>query len=408
MKATTFLALVFGVMLGVAGTFAGLYATGAFEVEDSSPRVAQQKSSDDSSESVGDSDVAIEKPEITPETGGNSASTNESASHKAETDPSKPDSAEGSVATEETSETNEGDTGSVSDVASNKDADIDAVKEALKEALGGLGGELPEGVELEDLLGGPKVELRASVSGTVVDGSGAPMAGAKIYADYSEEASSNGGMSISIVGYANDNDSGTLIATTDGSGNWQADVSRKVAEKAKLRVMLTAKSEGFAESKTQTVTVKNGDAKQGIKLTLRGAGSLNGYVRDERGGGVEGVSVSLQKSLSNGFGTFVSFGSGGKYSAKTDASGFYRIENIPEGSYSLRLKALGVREVSGPKEVTIKVGVETSAPAEFVVAQTTALKLRVVDEDGKPVRSYVTVTVEGEGGKALKTLSGMS
>ncbi|MDC1141524.1 carboxypeptidase regulatory-like domain-containing protein [Planctomycetota bacterium] len=413
MKAPTFLALVFGVIVGVAGTFMGLHTIGALDAGDNSPRVAKQQA-DSTDEPIDNTTVEIKTPVILDDTEDaddadepgkaktvNKPSDPESTNSPLEAAPAKPDNP--------TAESGNTHPGQPTD-----EEKLDAIQDALKNALEGLdgleglGGEIPDAETLEGILGGPKVDLNASISGTVVDTNGVPIANARIYADFMEEASAGGAMSLAISRTSGDDD-GNVIATTDGAGNWQADVSRKIAEKAKLRVSLVAKSDGYAESEVKSVHVKNGDTKEGVKLTLRGAGSLVGYVRDERGGGVEGVAVTLQKGASSfGGGTFVMMGGSGKLSARTDSSGFYRIEEIPEGSYSFSLKADGIREVSGPKRVEIKVGVENTAPAEFVVAQTTALKLTLVNEDGTPVRSFVTVKVEDENGNAVKTLNGMT
>ncbi|MEE9312432.1 MAG: hypothetical protein V3V10_08480, partial [Planctomycetota bacterium] len=66
MKATTFLALIFGVMLGVGGTFAGLYATNSFGAEDNAPQIAKaqpEKEAETDKEVI----AKIEKPELLPE-----------------------------------------------------------------------------------------------------------------------------------------------------------------------------------------------------------------------------------------------------------------------------------------------------------------------------------------------------
>lgn len=403
MKASIFFALIIGVIIGVVGTFGGLYATGSLSTDNSKQRVvARNNLGADLVEDKGTGEA--NRPEVVPSTIDKPALKEDDISHKLE--PCEP-----SDVTEPTEV--EADGVGIDPVLEYPESIDEAHRKASSNGLRRLedGSGIPEGFDADEiggmLFGGIKIDLDASLAGTVVDSNGLPISNAKVYATYSEKINSSRGMSVAIAGLVLGGED-TPIATTDASGNWTAQISRKVSEKSKLRVSLTAKSDSFADSKNESVTVKNGDSKEGINLILRGAGSATGYVRDQSGAGVEGISVSLNKGQSGLFGGgFIMPGSGGGLSGKTDSSGFFRISNVPEGSYMFRIKAAGVREVSGPKEVTIAAGVETSAPVDFVVAKTTALRLKMVDEEGRALIGYVTVEVIGTNGELVKSMNGM-
>lgn len=293
--------------------------------------------------------------------------------------------------------------------------DLKAEAEKLAERLrnGELPGRLEGGPpELDDLFGGPQVDFTATISGTVLDTVGAPVAGASVYAEYSEALEQGDGnnrrVSIAIA-RSGDGNRGTPMATTDAAGNFSATINRKISEKVSLSVSLSAAAENYADSKSQRIALKNGDTKDGIKLTLRGAGSVSGRVVDASGRGVEGVKVTI----GSGDGSFVIMGDDGETdmpgrgaskSATTDAAGNFSVTSLAEGRYKPRLRATGWRQVSGPTEVTVKPGVDTKCPADFVMAAAAGVKIKVTGPDGKAVQGYASVRFK-EGATNVKTMS---
>ncbi|MCB9933755.1 MAG: carboxypeptidase regulatory-like domain-containing protein [Planctomycetes bacterium] len=270
----------------------------------------------------------------------------------------------------------------------------------------------PEDVEdFENIFNGPKVDFSATISGQVVDGAGVPVAGASLHANYSENYSSDGGgRRVAFVMSNSDGDSGAVIATTDGGGFFTATINRQISEKASLQVSLTAAADGYAESKKETFTLKNGDNKENIKLTLRGAGSVTGRVVDGSGVGVAGVKVSLNTAGGGNYfgdGVEIDFGGGGgKYNGTTDATGEFRIEGVAEGRYKFRLKGAGYRQVSGPTEIDVKSGESARAPADFQVAITASMAVKFTSTEGTPVQGWASVKIIGEGGKVAKHMNG--
>ena len=290
-----------------------------------------------------------------------------------------------------------------------KDAlgDVNNLKD-LANRLKDAGLEDPE--NFENIFNGPKVDFTATIGGQALDALGVPVAGASVHANFSENYSSDeGGRSVRLV-MAVGEDKGSVVATTDGGGYWTATINRKVSEKASLNVSLVASADGYADSEKKTVTLKNEDNKEGIKLTLRGAGSVSGRVVNAHGMGVEGVTVSLRTGGNGFFGgdeIEIDFGgSGGKHSAVTDGAGEFLIEGVPEGRYKFKLSGTGYRQISGPTEIDVKSGQSHRAPADFQVAVTGSLVAKFTDLEGNPVRGWATLTIKDGDGKVVKRLSG--
>lgn len=263
--------------------------------------------------------------------------------------------------------------------------------------------------EIEEMFKGKQVDFNASVAGQVFDAGGVPVAGATVYASYSEDYTANdNGRTVRFVTASGDSDRGQPIATTDGSGNFTADIKRKISEKASLRVSLVAGADTYADSKENSVTLKNGDKKEGVKLELRGAGGVTGRVVTAGGMGVEGVTIGLNPVSGGGFGDTMYFDMGGKgkYSATTDVGGNFTIEGIPEGRYKFKLSGSGYRQVSGPTEVDVKTGLVTNASTDFQVAVTSSMGAAFVDAEGKPVRGWATIKFSDDSGKLIKQLQG--
>lgn len=270
---------------------------------------------------------------------------------------------------------------------------------------------LPDPDSYETIFNGSKTEFTATLGGQVMDAMGMPVAGASVHANFSENYSSDeGGRTVRLV-MAVGEEKGSVIATTDGGGYWTATVNRKVSEKASLNVSLVAGAQGYADSKKETVTLKNEDKRDNIKLTLRGAGSVSGRVVNAHGMGVEGVTVSLRSGGGDMFGgdnIEIDFGGSGagKHSAVTDGAGEFQIEGVPEGRYKFKLTGAGYRQISGPTEIDVKSGQAHRAPTDFQVETTASVSAKFVGADGKPVRGFATFIIKDGEGKVVKRLNG--
>lgn len=254
----------------------------------------------------------------------------------------------------------------------------------------------------------PKEAFTGSIRGTVVDGNGLPVSGARVHGTYGESMGSNSRMI--RIAFGGRSDEGEVLATTDGSGAFLIDVSREVSKGASVVANLTARADGHAESESLSVTIKPGETKEGVALKLRQPGSVSGRVLDQSGAGVAGAVVSLSSpGGAGGMDLRIEMpGQRGKYSAVTDAAGEYRIEQVPHGKYTMRLEAAGWRQVSGPTFMDAEAGKDTRASADFVVKATTSVKVHLRSTDGTPLRGWVTVELKDSAGKSVWKQQGMT
>jgi hypothetical protein len=280
-----------------------------------------------------------------------------------------------------------------------------SVEDRIKQQLAKLE---EAGLDIDSVMGARKADFEATISGQVVDTQGTPVAGAAVKARFSEGFSQDrGGRSVRFV-MDDESGEGETIATTDGGGYWTAGINRKVRERAALTVRLTASAATFADSEEASVSLKNGDSREGIKLTLRGAGSVTGRVVDAHGVGVAGVTVSLntsQDSLGGGRVVFELPG-GARHAAMTDLAGEFLIEGVPEGRYQFQLTATGYRQTSGPTAIDVKAGQVHSAPADFTVAPTGSITATLLDAEGNPPAGWVSVNVKNNEGRVIKRMNG--
>jgi hypothetical protein len=236
--------------------------------------------------------------------------------------------------------------------------------------------------------GEQNVPFEAILAGVVVTSQGLPVAGAEIHAGIAEQTTiaATGGR----VQFAMESSGGgraEVIAITDGAGEFHAVIRRDTREGAMLRVTLRARAGGYADSVSTTTTLRNGGRRDGLKLELRGAGSVSGRVVDGHGLGVGGVEVAVGGRTMD-LGSFV-YTSGGedRKSAITGPGGDFVIENVPEGRHQLTTTGAGVRLVSGPREIEVRAGMDTRAPADYVVECVAGLRLRLLNPDGNPAVS---------------------
>lgn len=279
----------------------------------------------------------------------------------------------------------------------------------LRDALDKIKDKSPEELDPEEVLSdmmGKRVDYSVTLSGTVTDSLGNPVAGAEVLAETQETM--DGGSALMVFSTAS---AGNRIAVTDAAGAFSGTLTTKVTENSKVSVILRSRAKGHGESKKVTVEVKHGETKEGIALRLLGAGIVTGRVVDAAGQGVAGCTVSLNSMARDGSPLFiesdVEVGSGGRNRAITDATGEYRFEDVAEGSYRLNLRSPGFKEKSGPRSVEVKAGQIVRVDNDFVVAATTSLKVKLVTETGQPAQGWATVEFESSEGKVVEKRQGM-
>jgi hypothetical protein len=241
---------------------------------------------------------------------------------------------------------------------------------------------------------GRTVDFEVTISGTVVDAHGRPVANAAIDSSITERAE----RSVRIK-------SGPVFARTDSDGTFTGTLKSKAGDKGTTSVILVASATGHADSNPLTLEIANGTAKTGVRIALRAAGSVMGRAVDRNGIGVPGVTVTLAPRAGDsgiqvgGPGTVSSGSSAPK--GVSDANGDFVVQDLPAGSFNITVSARGYKEFSGPRTVDVKVDTVNRLTAEIVVTPTTCLRARLTGEDGAPLRGYVQVKLtDAEGAKA--------
>jgi hypothetical protein len=175
---------------------------------------------------------------------------------------------------------------------------------------------------------GRTVDFEVTISGTVVDAHGRPVANAAIDSSITERAE----RSVRIK-------SGPVFARTDSDGTFTGTLKSKAGDKGTTSVILVASATGHADSNPLTLEIANGTAKTGVRIALRAAGSVMGRAVDRNGIGVPGVTVTLAPRAGDsgiqvgGPGTVSSGSSAPK--GVSDANGDFVVQDLPAGSFNL-------------------------------------------------------------------------
>ena len=242
---------------------------------------------------------------------------------------------------------------------------------------------------------GQQIDFEATISGRVTDSTNVGIQGAEVYVDITEAVKIGDSSAMIMMSYGTP--AGEKLAVTDANGDYSVKIKRKVGEKSVVHATVTAKAEGFANSKEHKVTLNNGDDKTETNLVVRGAGSVAGRVVDGSGRGVAGAKVSLKTARSGGFGRMTYIGGEKDLEAVTDAAGTFRINRVPQGRYEFEVFAAGYELTAGAKIVTVEIGVEAVVDTDFVVERVTSLKLKLVDSQGNAIHGWVEVGKVGNG-----------
>lgn len=175
-----------------------------------------------------------------------------------------------------------------------------------------------------------------TLTGTVTNTSGAPLANAQVT-------------------------SGNASATTTADGTYTlTSVNAGTAT-------VTASLSGY-QSASQNVTVTAGSTNNvpTIQLAPTNPGSINGSVVDSKGNGITGASVT-----------------GAGLSAVTDSSGAYTLSNVPAGTVALTASAPTYQPAS--ESVTVTAGNTTSAPALTLASNLGNVTGKVMDSSNNAI-----------------------
>ncbi|HSK22153.1 MAG TPA: carboxypeptidase regulatory-like domain-containing protein [Egicoccus sp.] len=201
----------------------------------------------------------------------------------------------------------------------------------------------------------------ASVSGQVLDGSGAPVAG----------------VTVTVGGPS----SATL--TTDGQGRY------RLANRTQFgaySVVITVPT-GFAAGGaiTRTVNLAEGSSAT-ADFRLIETAAVAGQVTDATGAGLSGVQVALS----------------GGVTVATDGQGRYRFANLTPGSFTVTVTVPTGFAAGGVTARTVNLASGSSASADFTLAAVASIAGQVLDAAGAPVAG-VTVSLSGAGTGTTQT-----
>lgn len=184
----------------------------------------------------------------------------------------------------------------------------------------------------------------SAVTGRVVDARGEPVPGARVLL-HQDRASASWP---------------TRSGATDSSGRFE------FAGLPAGAFLLFATAPGRGAAQHDTIALRAGQ-RAAVELTLGGAGSVAGAVRDANGVSVEGARVGLE-------------GAPRVPEARTDANGHYRLEGVPAGSAEVvARRAEGEPPVVG----SVEVPAGSTATLDFELPDSALLAGRVRTEGGQ-------------------------
>jgi hypothetical protein len=163
------------------------------------------------------------------------------------------------------------------------------------------------------------------------------------------------------------------------------------------------------------VSIKPGDVRDGINITLPGSGTISGTVTDENGDPVEGVTVSVLQPAFSGNRRQLSPVAhiGGR---ATDDQGHYRLYAVPPGQYVVSARPESAvlpdgyastyfptaTSASNARGITIGVAQDLEhVDITLARAATARVTGMVVNAKGDPVRARVTMIPPARSGRSL-------
>ncbi len=209
-----------------------------------------------------------------------------------------------------------------------------------------LGLQLPHEEELRIRLE-RGVQLRGRVLGE--GGAALPEARVRLHSGESPEG---------VVAVQRQAAEGSQVVSTDANGDFQ------ILGVTPGRVTLDALASGYQPSKLLHLDLPPEGVVEGVELVLKPGATLEGRVTNARGEAVEGAYLSLDRQ-----------------SATSDEAGFYRLEGLPPGLGTVRVRHRAYQAAS--REVEIVLG--ELPTADFVLEGGWSIAGRVVDGEEQPV-----------------------
>jgi large repetitive protein len=272
--------------------------------------------------------------------------------------------------------------------------------EAVKE--GYLTSSLPGVATSVDKPGTANLALRraASVAGKVVDESGKPVPGARIAVAQELNFRDLRGRGLA----------GAAAALMGRSANSGADGTFRLRNVVPARNLeLEASKSGFATAKQPGVTLKPGDAMQGVSFVLKKGLQARGRVVDAQGQPVSGAEIRLAFREAGARAARMQFRLMGMDREKPDASsaadGTFLVGGLSVGQYAASISRQGFAQKSVPS-LAVKSG-EDNVWAPITLTAGIALTGVVRDSSGDAIPGAQILAIEpGSGGRPFDASTG--
>lgn len=231
----------------------------------------------------------------------------------------------------------------------------------------------------------------ATISGTVLDQRGQPVAGASVRATFDPAVASP---AEPAEGSRRRIRTTTMtLATTEADGSYTARVTLFVpAETGSITLKLSALHAAYIADAPLEITVNREETRTGIDLSMTLGATVKGTVRDAYGAPIEGAKVyaGAGQSAKRG-GRSATIGS-----AVTDAQGQYVMQGLRTGEMWVSANATGYGPQDKGVDLNVTVGQEYLAP-DITLAMQTALKFKVYGGEFSSGKVGVTITpIEGK------------
>ncbi len=232
---------------------------------------------------------------------------------------------------------------------------------------------------------GPSLALQpaAAIEGTVVDGTGAPVAGAKLTLD---QRRAEGVLMFRMGGPSSE-----ASAVSSSRGRFRLGPIDSGA-----MYDLTARAKGFAPGTKEVAGLEARKTLRGMRVELDPGQAVVGHLVDEQGNSIAGADASLRPAAKGrGAGGLMMEGIGGgadRERALADDDGRFRIVGLRPGAYELALARKGFARKTIPG-VDVKTSEGPVDLGDIVLEPGERVAGRVIDPQGRPIDG-VEVTVQ--------------
>lgn len=265
-----------------------------------------------------------------------------------------------------------------------------------------LAAEMAKRMEEEELAKYPFL-FTASISGTVFDSAGLPVAGAQVLLGNVEKFTPGSEPETERLRKSVDKSTfQKLAATTDAAGNFSIEFKRGYnREVESMNFHLSAVGADKTRGDRVEFSLRTGETRAGLRLELPGTGSVTGRVVTANGAAVVGAQVMAQLDAPAGNKAAPGrLGGGAGQWVATDAQGRFVIPALLDGRYVLRASCAGYAQQAGEVSAIVTSGRETDLGTDMVLVLETALKITLTCAAHDPQgQGMVATFFDGQGNR---------